>query len=118
MERQADGWTLCQFIFSAFYPVVHPPLYDHPFSESHAMQVHKPFILSPPIHLKEEPEMSAGQLSVRTSSENLYGPLFFRNFGYGFGCTRRPPDPTVLSPRAQTGTCVLDRRKRNGDRNG
>ena len=62
------------------------------------MQVHKPFILSPPIHLTEEPEMSAGQLSVRTSSENLYDPLFFRNFGYGFGCTRGLPDPTVLSP--------------------
>ena len=61
MERQADGWTLCQFTFSAFYPVVHPPLYDHPFSASHAMQLNKPFILSPPIHLKEEPEMSAGQ---------------------------------------------------------
>ena len=82
------------------------------------MQVHKPFILSPPVHLKEEPEKSAGQLSVRTSSENLYDPLFFRNFEYGFGCTRGLPDPTVLSPRAQTGTCVLDRRKRNGDRNG
>lgn len=62
------------------------------------MQVHKPFILSPPVHLKEELEMSAGQLSVRTSSENLYGPLFFRNFEYGFGCTRGLPDPTVLSP--------------------
>ena len=55
-ERQADGQASYQFVFSAFYPVVCPSLQDHPFLESHTMQVHKPFILFPSIHLTEEPK--------------------------------------------------------------
>ena len=54
-ERQADGQASYQFVFSAFYLSAYPPLQDHPFLESHTMQVHKPFILFPSIHLTEEP---------------------------------------------------------------